>query len=242
MTALILILELVALYFLSRALTRALFALNILIFRHRSIAVPLLLLLQFPGTVIHELAHLFTAEILGVRTGKLRLEPESIREDAITSGSVMIAETDPFRRYAIGLAPIFWGITILTALSYFLPDLASKGLDVQNIVLWKNTSFYLLLAAGYLIFAVSNTMFPSPEDVSGIWPFLLVFTIFIAAGFFFGLRLQFTGAILSAATQILETLVQSLGIVLGLNIIILSVTGLITQIFMRITHRRIVRN
>src|SRR5260221_6045484 len=112
----VLLLELCALYFLSRWVTQAIFTLFLLFFRIRSVALSLLLVLEFPGTVIHELAHLFTAEVLGVRTGKLTLEPESIRGESIKAGSVMIAQSDPFRRYAIGLAPVFVGIFVLTAI------------------------------------------------------------------------------------------------------------------------------
>ena len=51
----VLILELAALYFLSRWVTRAIFTFFLLVFRVRAVAVSLLLVLQFPGTVIHEL-------------------------------------------------------------------------------------------------------------------------------------------------------------------------------------------
>src|SRR5947209_5745118 len=107
MQLLAIIAELIGIYVLSRALTQTIFNLTYLLTRARSIAVTLITLLNFPGTVIHELAHLFTAEILGVHTGKLSLVPESIAEPNIKAGSVMIAATDPFRRYAIGLAPVF---------------------------------------------------------------------------------------------------------------------------------------
>src|SRR3989344_9654538 len=118
MLLLLLLIEPLALYFLSRWVSKSLFVLFLLLFRSRSVAISLLLVLTFPGTVIHELAHLFTAEILRVPTGKLTLVPESIREASIKSGSVAIAETDPFRRYAIGLAPLFTGVVAISAISY----------------------------------------------------------------------------------------------------------------------------
>src|SRR5258706_13434406 len=118
--------ELIVLYFISQRLTQAVYNLTYLLFQARSIAVTVVTLVSFPGTVIHELSHLFTAEILGVHTGKLTLVPENIAEEEVKAGSVMIAHSDPFRRYAIGLAPIFSGLLAITTLSYFLPDLAAK--------------------------------------------------------------------------------------------------------------------
>jgi hypothetical protein len=213
----ILILELIALYFLSRWVTQALYRLLLFIFRARSVAVSLLLVLEFPGTVIHELSHLFTAEILGVRTGRMRLEPESIRGPDITSGSVMIAETDPFRHAMIGLAPISWGMVTLTAISFFL----NQG----------NMGYWGYWGLGYLLFAVSNTMFPSPVDMKGVWPFAVASGIFFGGAYFLGLQIALTGQALDVAVRILTTLTQSLGIVVGINSVLLIITGLILRMF-----------
>lgn len=212
----LLCLELIVLYFLSRALTKSLYVLFLLLFRARSVAISILLLLHFPGTVIHELAHLFTAEILRVPTGKLTLVPESIRDTTIKSGSVAIAQTDPFRRYAIGLAPLSAGMLVLSAISYFLPQTSS----------W---AYWGLL---YLLFSISNSMFSSPEDIRGFGPFAAVITVFLLAGYFVGLRFSLSGQALVLATQILTTLTQTLQIVLLVNIVLLVASwGLKTALF-----------
>ena len=117
---LLLFAELFFLFFLSQRLTQSVFDLCILLFRSRSVAITIITIINFPGTVIHELSHLFTAEILGVRTGKLTLVPDFIQKDQIKAGSVMIAATDPFRRYLIGLAPMVTGLVAISALSYSL--------------------------------------------------------------------------------------------------------------------------
>lgn len=224
----ILCFELIGLYFLSRIVTQKLFILFLQLFRARSVAISLLLVLQFPGTVIHELSHLFTAEILGVKTGKLRLEPESIRGDDITPGSVMIAESDPFRRYAIGLAPLFWGISVLMGIAYFLGDRGNLG----------NWGY---MGIGYLIFAVSNTMFPSPADIKGFWPFAIVVTLFVLGGYFIGFRFALTGESLGAINAVFTTLTTNLGIVIGVNIVLYLATSLASHFIMRLTKTRIVR-
>lgn len=215
MILLALIGELIFLYFLSRWVTKSLYTLFLLLFRARSVAISILLLLQFPGTVIHELAHLFTAEILGVRTGKLTLVPESIREADIRSGSVAIAETDPFRRYAIGLAPLVWGIITLGATAYFLQSQQDEVL--QGIAL-------------YFLFAISNSMYPSPIDLKGFWPFALTLGLFIAVGYFLGLRIPIP-------TEVLATLTNSLQLVIALNFALLVASWGLTRLIYSLLRR-----
>lgn len=248
---LLLNIQLIALYFLSRSLTKSLFTLFYILFRTRSVAVSLLLLLTFPGTVIHELAHLFTAEILRVPTGKLTLVPENIREARIKSGppatpererwragSVAIAETDPFRRYAIGLAPIFWGMIVLTALSYFLPEFITSVFS-SGIPIFQNMDFYWLLLIGYCLFAVSNSMFSSPEDLKGFIPFAIVVGAFVAAGYIAGLRFELTGQTLEIAMRTLGTLTNSLTIVLLVNIGLLVTSWGLTRLLLRVFRLRV---
>ncbi len=222
---LILCAEVIALYFLSRWLTQSLFTLFMLLFRARSVAISILLVLQFPGTVIHELAHLFTAEILRVPTGKLTLVPETIRDSEIRSGSVSIAETDPFRRYAIGLAPISAGLLTLTAIAYFLPQ----------------TSGWIYWGLCYLMFAISNSMYSSPQDLKGFMPFAIVVGLFVAAGFFLGLRITLTGQVLEIAMSTLATLTSTIQMVLLVNIALLGISWGLTQLLFKLFGIRISR-
>lgn len=202
---LLLTVELGLLYFLSRWLTQSVYTFFLLICKVRSIAVSLVTLLLFPGTVIHELSHLFVAEILGVRTGKLTLAPEEIRDMNIKAGSVTIAATDPIRRALIGIAPVITGIASLAALSYWLSS---------------RSSFYELIAMNYLLFAISNSMFSSKQDLKGFWPVAIILTLIVAAGFFAGLRIGLTGQA--------EALSRILAQVLAINgVLLLTVSVLI---------------
>ena len=229
MLVLILFAELIVLYFLSRSLTKTLFAFFLLLFRARSVAISIILVLEFPGTVVHELSHLFTAGILGVKTGKLTLEPESIRGEDITTGSVAIAETDPFRRFAIGLAPLVGGIIILTTIAYLLQ---------QYVPNWNDWRFWGL---GYLLFAVSNAMFSSPQDLKGFIPFAITLAIFAGAFYYLGLRIALTGAALAVVTRVLTTLVNSLGVVLAVNMALWVITGLLTTLLMKLFRVKYLR-
>lgn len=121
MILLLLLFELFLIFLLSRSLTIKLFLFFWHVTGSRRWAISFTAILLFPGTVIHELSHMFVAEILGVRTGKLTLVPEAIEEstEEIRTGTVAIAQTDPVRRTVIGLAPVLVVTGVLAAASYF---------------------------------------------------------------------------------------------------------------------------
>jgi hypothetical protein len=240
MLLLLLFTELFILFFLSRWLTQSVFDLCILLFRARPVAITIITILNFPGTVIHELSHLFTAEVLGVRTGKLTLVPDTIQSDEIKAGSVMIAASDPFRRYLIGLAPILVGIIVVTAISYFIPDLW-RAVSLSQIPWYSNPSFYYLLLTIYCLLAISNAMFSSAEDLKGFIPFIIALGIMIGAVYGAGFRVGITGPALSVATRILDALTKSLGGVLAINIVGLIFTKLLILLTEKITRRKIYR-
>ncbi|MEK7119471.1 MAG: hypothetical protein AAB889_03035 [Patescibacteria group bacterium] len=225
---LILTAELGLLYFLSRWLTQTLYTFFLLIFKIRSIAMSLVTLLLFPGTVIHELSHLFVAEILGVRTGKLTLAPEEIRETnpsklraGVKAGSVAIAATDPIRRALIGIAPVFTGIGFLAGLSYWF--------QINNIAIITIIIFYIM-------FAVSNSMFSSKQDLKGFWPVAIIVSLIITAGFFAGLRFGLAGQAAIIAQQIIMSLTRSLAQVLAVNGGLLLVVSILIALLRKLTN------
>ena len=237
MTLLLLLTELIGLYFLSRWLTKKLYLLFLLLFKARPVAISAVTLLLFPGTVVHELSHLFTAEILGVRTGKLTLVPEGVRPSSFSRpdpvelriGSVAIAATGPLRRAAIGLSPIFAGILTLAAISYFLrrPPAVLQGDALQNALVY-GVGFYLL-------FSISNSMFSSKEALKGFWPLAIILGLFIGAAYFMGIRIGLEGKTLEVVTTILSSLIQSLGLVLAINTLLLLLTSILIAATRNIT-------
>jgi hypothetical protein len=229
--------ELLTLSFLSRALVNQMYATVLLLTRSRSIGITVVTLVLFPGTVVHELSHLFTAEILGVRTGKLELAPQNIKGEEVHVGTVAIAQTDPIRRTFIGLSPLINGILILTALSYFLPDWISQA--TQQI---QNSQFVSLpvlesILGVYLVFAISNSMFASKEDLKGVPAVIITLLLFIGAFYLVGLRITLSGTLLTTATAIGRTLVTSLGIVLAVNALLLLITSILVALTSRLTKR-----
>jgi len=237
----LIILELIVLSFISRWLTQRLFEAVYLVTKARSIGISFVTLLLFPGTIIHELSHLFTASVLGVPTGKMELTPTSIKGEHIHAGSVMVAETDPIRRSLIGLAPLTTGLLILTAISYYLTPWwqeALASIQTGQLISIPTVRFVISLI---LLSTVSNTMFSSPEDLKGVPAVGITLAIIAAILYFVGIRLTFTGPILTTLGQAGKTLTISLGIVLALNGILLLIAQFLVVMTGKITKRRIVR-
>lgn len=240
MFLLLLLIEFIGVLYISRILTQTLFHFFLLLFRIRAIAISLITLLFFPGTVIHELAHLFIAEILGVRTGKLSLVPESLETEKIQAGSVAIAHTGPIRRYIIGLAPIFVGIASITILSYYFGVIAIQVKSQWlSHTLGTDYSLYLFMLIAYLLFVISNSMFSSPQDLKGFIPVSLTLALIIGAGYLSGIRFGLTGQALAITSQVLNSIVTSLGYVLALNMVLLLLTKVLIDLTGKLTHRRI---
>lgn len=232
--AILFVVELASLHILSQRLTQTMYNFFVSLFHSRTIAITILTILLFPGTVVHELAHLFTAEILGVRTGKLTLVPESLEGTEIKAGAVMIAETDPLRRTLIGVAPVIWGIVTLAALSYWLPSLWQQTITAMNEGnTFTDYSSYAILLVLYALFAISNSMFSSSEDMKGVIPFTITVGLFGVAGYVAGFRFGLTGELVTRIILIIETLVRSLGVVLGVNLIVLLLTSALLKIFQK---------
>lgn len=237
----IVLFEFLGLFLLSRRVTQSLFTL-FLIISNRPVAVSLVSVLLFPGTVIHELSHLFTAEVLGVKTGKLTLIPESIDNEQVHAGTVEIQRTDPVRRYIIGLAPIGVGLIILSALSYFLPQLINTvQLAINQGILFRTPAFYLLLGTFYLFFVVSNTMFSSKEDVHGIGPFIIVILLVAVAAYASGIRINLTGSVENTTITMMEVLTRVLGMVIIFNLVILVIVSIFFALLKKILRKKIHR-
>lgn len=222
------VLELICLFFLGKRFTQSLFISSFHMTGSRSMSITILTLFLFPGTVVHELSHLFTAEILGVRTGELSLVPESIQgEDGITSGSVAIAHTDPFRRAMIGVAPLVSGIIILAGISYFLP-------------LWITTfsrepaflTSLPLIGAFYGILTVSTTMFSSPEDMHGVVPVIVIILLLVTGSYIAGLKIQLPEMWNVKIYDGMLALVKALGMVITIHAVVIllrSLPGLVMR-------------
>lgn len=241
MLTLLLVFELIILWLITRRLTQNLYISLFLLTKSRPIAIGIISFIFFPGTVIHELSHLFTAEILGVRTGGLTLAPEGLEESNVRTGSVMISKTDPIRRALIGIAPLFVGITALTMLSSFLPNLyIQTALDFQNNRVFSGISLYSLLFTLYSLFAISNSMFSSPEDMDGFPAVAIALSLIGVAAYFSGIAIGLPFYWIELVQQMLKNLTAHMGYIVGLNLLLFAISFGSISIAEKISGRKIV--
>lgn len=169
----LLLLEIIALFLLSRKMSNAL---------SKFLSINLLSFLFLPGVIIHELSHMLVAVILFVPVGNMEFTPKK-SEGGLKLGSIEIAKTDPIRRSIIGFAPVFVGLMIVVGIVY---------LFTNNILFFQDKDFYILgvvfLAIAYLLFAISNTMFSSSKDMEGTVEVLLTLLIIFVSSYILGFR------------------------------------------------------
>lgn len=192
--------QLLLLFFLSRAVTRAISAFFMRITKNQHTTIQLLSLLFFPGIALHELAHLFTASLLFVGVGELELVPK-LQDGGLKLGSVQIEITDPIRRAFIGCAPIIAGTAVILMGLFFFTQ-QPNGFDAIQLL--------KIAVVVYTTFVVSNTMFSSKKDVEGILELLIIITLLAVVVFFVDalLHLGILQRILSLGNQ---SIIQGVG-------------------------------
>lgn len=158
--AVLFIVELIILYFISRSLSKLIFKIFDSLLHSRRRTMWLFSILFLPGTLIHELSHWLMATILFVPTGNIYIWPK-LEENKINLGHVEIGKSDIFRRFLIGIAPFITGLAIIFSTIYFLQN------DLANPI--------ALIILGFLSFQIGNTMFSSKRDWQGAWMVILIF-------------------------------------------------------------------
>jgi len=128
-------------------------------------------LLMFPGIVLHEASHYFTAKALGIKVTNFRLGPRRKNAKSIELGSVTVHSGGAIRDSLVGVAPFIAGTAVLLAVSYLVLDVSAlgaawddqgwRGFIASARAMPKTADFWLWL---YVIFTVSNAMMPSESD------------------------------------------------------------------------------
>lgn len=211
--------EMLLLYILSQKTTTLIFRIFFSILKSERPTWAIVTFIFLPGTVVHEFSHLIVAEVLRVPTGELSFTPQIENKNhgqtQVKAGYLKIANTDPLRRFMIGFAPVVFGLitslVIIWFFQRFWPDLS----------LWWHKALFVS-GIGYLLFAVSSSMFSSKADMEGAQYFLPVLLLVVfAVGltmFVTGVRLSLTGVALEFTLSTLKYLTTGLGIVIGVNI------------------------
>lgn len=182
-------------------------------------SINLLSFVLLPGVIIHELSHMLIAVALFVPVGHVEFSPKH-GPGGLKLGSIEIAKTDPIRRSIIGFAPVFLGLMIVLGIVY---------LFTSNISFFKDPYLLgiVLLAIGYLLFAISNTMFSSSRDMEGTVEILITLIIMVGAAYALGFRPELTFAQSLFTKEVIEIIKQSAIFLLAPIVIDLFLLGMI---------------
>ena len=176
---------LLLLFFLSQRITTSLFQFFYFLTRQEKLSVGLLSFFLLPGTLIHELSHFLLAVLLRVKTGRLSLLPEIEKNGVVKTGRLELAQTDPFRRTLIGLAPLIIGLTLIYFLGKYLFSNFSQLITHNS----QPITILLLFIICYLLFTISTTMFSSKKDLESlivVGPLLLITMLLLE---YFGVKI-----------------------------------------------------
>ncbi len=184
---------LVPLLMLTRWLSRHLQGIGLLYSADPQMALLTHYLVLLPGILLHELSHVAAARLVGVKTRGFSLGPKAQRGGSVRFGAVTVAKSDPFRESWIGLAPLLAGSAAILLLARWqigvesLPDLR---LDAVWQTLVSSVQAPDALIWLYLIFAISNAMWPSESDRQPWGPVLLFVVLITGAVYLSGLLPQ----------------------------------------------------
>jgi hypothetical protein len=147
-------------------------------------AVALYALPLLPGILLHELSHALAAILLGVRIGRISVQPK-LSGQRVQLGFIPVERTDAVRASLIGLAPLLTGSLAVLLIGYGIfgigaMETALAARDWAAALAWlpgtlKARDAWLW---AYAIFVVSNTMLPSRADRQA-WAPVLLFLLLI---------------------------------------------------------------
>jgi hypothetical protein len=176
-----LLLSFTLLVLIRKSLTQSLFSVLQQITRNPRAEAIIYALLFFPGVVLHELSHWVAAKLLRVPTHRFSLIPEWISPTTLRFGYVEMRKTDSLRSALIGLAPLLTGSAVILWLAINplnLKELFEGGVRLNSDALIPAVSTLLstedLWGWFYLLFAISNSMLPSPSDRQSLFPAVMI--------------------------------------------------------------------
>jgi len=197
------------------------------------IAVWLLALLMFPGTVVHEVCHYVAATFLFVKVNKISFLPQKT-ENGIALGYIQPAkQPDPFRDALIGVAPLIGGSAILVpivALGFHYPmppyflgieHLATELSAMKTHIDLHSTSGLILL---WLLFSIGNNIFPSASDRRS-WFLVGILTVALGGALWYFAGLGPSDLLIRLPLSLLEAVnmaIFALTLVLIIDLILLA--------------------
>ncbi len=227
-------------------ITRHLQGLGFLLWGHSDLAMLLYFLVMLPGIVLHELSHWAFAQLLGVKTGKIEIWPSRKGRGRIRLGSVRIGRADSFRASLIGLAPFITGCLAIYLIGDYVLGVGYIIAPVLegNFALFQRhlssfvqaSDFWIWL---YVIFAISNTMFPSESDRESWGPVLVLLGAVIALGLLFGLDSRIPPGVTAVLLDLVRYLAYAFMLTVAVNLVFTLAIALLEKTVEVIGGRRV---
>jgi hypothetical protein len=231
---------LAGLWLLAGLLARHLQGLVLLLTRSGHTASMFYDLLVFPGVIVHEVAHLVAAILLRVRI--LRADLFRFRRAGdLRQGEVVVQRVDPLRMSLIGAAPLLLGAPLVLWLVWILP-IPPLGLNWDIYDVLRPVSYDPVHLLGlYLVWAVANTMFPSPADRAAWWVIWVALAVAFVLALLTGQRPALPASTQAALLMMAAQLTSGLLPVLVLDLLLLAVVVCLEWVAGQVTGRRVAR-
>jgi len=202
--------------------------------------------LLFPGILVHEVAHWLTAKLLGVRTLDFSVWPKRKTKSKVQYGAVRIAQTDIVRGSLIGLAPLVVASALIIAIGRYalgteaLRQAVASGRWGQ---VWdalaqsmRAADFWLWM---YLIFAISNAMFPSESDREAWKPLLLYGAVVALLLYLVGWKPPLE-SVQGALAQVMNPLIYAFAVTAVVDFLFAVLIGALELVIGRLLGKRVV--
>lgn len=204
------LIELVALYFISRISLDKLFRLLHSILPHKNFVYTIIACIYFPGTVIHELSHVIAALILFLPIYDIHIFPVW-KGNHLILGRVYYEKKDVIRSILVGIAPIIVGILLFW------------WLYSSQILSNSNTTIQVFLI--YFIFVLSSSMFSSKQDLIDI--VYIIPVLLIVSAVMYVLRFDTSvilgnERVLAVLTDFLYAVTTYIGISIAIHIVAIT--------------------
>ena len=236
-----------AVWLLERTVHRTLQSIALITTGHIEAATVLYAVPLFPGVALHELSHAVMATLVGVKIRNFSVWPKR-QPGGIRLGCVEILRTDAVRASLIGAAPLLFGSIALVAIGWYVFNSSAliSAIGAGDVATLAEQLLATVRAPDallwfYLVFAIANSMMPSPSDTQS-WPPVLGFlAIAVGALVLIG---GTSGTSLLAALEpgaqfVLRWLAAAFAITAFINLIVLSLLWLLARLLEAMTGKRI---
>ena len=190
-------------------------------------------LLFLPGTLVHEFAHWFMAQLLGVKTAGFSVLPVLDKKGEVRLGAVQVRGGNLVEHALIGMAPMLLGGLLTVGLSYVLVDVeamsrAGQGQDWSAMVRVLRDAFHHpdALILMYLLFTISSSMFLSASDRAPIQQMLLYLTVVLLPLYLLGFVPALPPTWSQQIAEVFGVFASGLGVALVLHGVLTALAGL----------------